>query len=336
MIVQTNVNLQAYNTFGFEAFADQLWTIETLNNVVDLQQILPESLILGGGSNVLLSHANYPKIVLNRIDHIRITKEYPTEVIVEIGSGKNWHETVMWALAQDLGGIENLALIPGTVGAAPIQNIGAYGVELKDVFVGLDFFDYDLKQWRYLSNKQCQLGYRDSLFKRQWKGKGFIGQIYLKLTRRNHHHINLSYAALKTTIASKNIAHPTIQQIAETVIEIRQSKLPDWKVLGNAGSFFKNPVISDHHFQDLQQSFSNIPHYVVDDKKIKIPAAWLIQTCGFKGKRMGNVGCYEKQPLVLVHFGQGKATEIINLKNQIQAAVQEKFGIQLQPEVNII
>lgn len=335
-MVQQGISLIDYNTFGLNAQCDTALFIESKADLLAHHHQISKAVILGGGSNILLAKPKYDIVAINQISHIEICKENDQDVVVSIGSGKNWHETVLWAIAHRLGGIENLSLIPGTVGAGPIQNIGAYGCELKDVLVGLDFFDFSIQSWRYMSVRDCQLGYRDSIFKRELKNKGFIGTVYLRLTKEKYHSVNTQYAALQSFLKEEKIEIPTIEEVSNAVIAVRQSKLPNWKKLGNAGSFFKNPVISLELLHDIQNQYPQIPNYPIDTKSTKVPAAWLIQECGFKGVKRGSVGCYKYQPLVIVNHGGGSAEEIINLKNEIQKAVYSQFKIQLQPEVTIL
>ena len=231
--------------------------------------------------------------------------------------------------------MENLSLIPGTTGAAPIQNIGAYGVELQDIFNGLDFFYFEDQNHEFVSTEECNFGYRDSIFKKEWRGKGFISRIYLDLTRNNHRK-ETSYYALQKYIDERGWVDPSINEISHAVVAIRQSKLPDWHKIGNAGSFFKNPIVKRSLYKDLTESFADIPSFPVDDTNIKIPAAWLIQEAGFKGVRRGPVGTYPLQPLVLVNYGGGTASDILHLKDEIQAAVRNRFGINLMPEVTMV
>ncbi|GAA5220614.1 UDP-N-acetylmuramate dehydrogenase [Membranihabitans marinus] len=336
MMIQQGISLQEYNTFGIDAQCNTALFIESKDDVHNHRHALSKAIILGGGSNILLTKSQYDIVAINQISHIEICKENREDVIVSIGSGKNWHETVLWAIDHHLGGIENLSLIPGTVGAGPIQNIGAYGCELKDVLVGLDFYDFDLQAWRYMSVSDCHLGYRDSIFKHELKNKGFIGTVYLRLTKEGYHQVNTQYSALQSYLSEKNIDIPNIEEVSNAVIAVRQSKLPNWKELGNAGSFFKNPVIHCHQLQHLQEDYPKIPSYPIDTQTAKVPAAWLIQECGFKGVKRGAVGCYKYQPLVIVNHGGGSGEDVINLKNEIQIAVYDRFQIQLQPEVTIL
>ncbi len=335
MRTEFQVSLKPYNTFGIDAKVDNLIFLEDILDVEAVFREFPQGLVIGGGSNILLTKPTYEHILLNQIKGIQIIEENPDEVIVSAGSGENWHQLVQWTLSHNFGGLENLSLIPGTAGAAPIQNIGAYGVELKDVLHGIDYFHFSNRTHSFVPASDCSFGYRDSIFKREWKSKGFISRIYLTLSRHNHT-IHSGYNALKKYLDNQGSSDPTIHQVSQAVIDIRQSKLPDWHKVGNAGSFFKNPVVSRSFFEELLSEYPNAPSFSVDESEVKIPAAWLIQESGFKGKRIGQVGTYQHQPLVLVNYGDASATDILRLKDEIQTAVHQRFGIQLIPEVTIL
>ncbi|HLU94120.1 MAG TPA: UDP-N-acetylmuramate dehydrogenase [Membranihabitans sp.] len=335
MRIDSQVSLQAYNTFGIAAGVDQLITVETAEDLYDLKNELKVGLLIGGGSNILLTQPRYETVMVNRIQGMGIVEENEENVIIAVGSGENWHELVQWTLSKDYGGLENLSLIPGTTGAAPIQNIGAYGVEVKDIIVGLDYYRFEDQSIVYIPAKNCQFRYRDSIFKNEWKDQGFITKIYLRLSKC-HHIIRKEYRALKVFLDTQGLTQPTIQQISQAVIAIRQSKLPDWRKLGNAGSFFKNPIVPVSVYDRLVAQHPNLPFFPVDNEYIKIPAAWLIEQAGFKGKRSGAVGCYEFQPLVLVNYGGATGAEILELKDTIQMKIRQLFGIELTPEVTIV
>ena len=289
--------------------------------------------ILGGGSNVLLTEDLKGLVIKNEIKGIYKMAETSDEVIIAIGGGESWHGLVMWAVENGLGGIENLSLIPGSVGAAPIQNIGAYGVELKDIFHQLEAIELDTGRMQIFNSNECQFGYRDSIFKNELKGRYFITKVILRLSKI--HQLNTSYGAVSEILMDSNIENPTIRDVSNAVIKIRQIKLPDPAEIGNSGSFFKNPEIEITHFQQLRSLFPNIVFYEISSGKIKIPAGWLIETAGWKGKRVGDVGTHEKQALVLINHGNATGIDILNLANRIQYDVIEKFGISLMPEVNI-
>jgi UDP-N-acetylmuramate dehydrogenase len=330
-----NVSLKAYNTFGLDAHA-RLFTV--VNSSEAMQVVLAAHkeplFVLGGGSNMLLTRDIEELVVKNGIKGKRIVAEDKNSAIVALGGGENWHDCVLWSLEQQLGGIENLSLIPGTAGAAPIQNIGAYGVELEQVFEKLEAIDLKSGKIEVFDHPACAFGYRQSIFKKELKGQFFITQIFLRLSKQPQ--LNLSYGAIQQTLDKWAIEQASIADVSKAVIAIRQSKLPDPAQLGNSGSFFKNPVISQEHFDLLQQQFPNIVFYPVGQEKVKVPAGWLIEQCGWKGRRVGNTGCYEKQALVLVNYGGATGQEIFELAQAIIQSVESKFGIRLEPEVNVV
>jgi len=337
--MEENVSLRPFNTFGVEATARHFCRITSEDQLKELLQTdlykNEKVLILGGGSNILFTKDFDGLIIKTEIRGIQVIDENDENIIIKVMSGENWHELVVHCVNQGWGGIENLSLIPGTVGAAPIQNIGAYGVEVKEVVKevsGLDRITGDHKS--YLNN-ECSFGYRESIFKHQLKEKFFISSVTLSLTTKNHI-INTSYGAIQDTLKEMHITQPTLKEISDAVIHIRKSKLPDPSQLGNAGSFFKNPVISLSHYQSLQNIYSAIPGYRSVNQEVKIPAGWLIEQCGWKGKRLNHVGVHAQQALVIVNYGNGNGEEIIQLAMQIITSVKEKFNITLIPEVNII
>ncbi len=266
---------------------------------------------------------------------ICIDREDDNSVYLTVNAGENWHDFVLWCIDQNYGGIENLSLIPGNVGTCPIQNIGAYGVEVKDVITKVEAVSIETGKLVQFSNAECKFGYRNSIFKNEVKGKYIITSVSFKLTKKDHV-LNTSYGAIETELASKNITNPTIKTVSDAVIAIRQSKLPDPKEIGNSGSFFKNPVISKSLFENLKEKFPNIPSYSVSDEEIKVPAGWLIEQSGFKGKRFGDYGVHEKQALVLVNYGNASGKDIYKLAQQIQTTIKENFTIDLEIEVNVI
>ncbi len=336
MVILKNYSLKSYNTFGLDTKAANLLKVQS---VADLKQGLKlpyeSTFILGGGSNMLLTQDIAGLVIKNEIKGIEIVEETAEKVILSIGGGENWHELVLWAIAHNYGGIENLSLIPGTVGASPIQNIGAYGVELKDVFVKLEAINLATRRKKTFSKKACQFGYRDSLFKTGLKGQYFITKVFLQLTKK-HHQLNMNYGAIKTQLAKKSIKKPSIKDLSDAIIAIRSSKLPDPAVLGNSGSFFKNPEIPRTQFDALQTKFPNIVFYELPNGKVKVPAGWLIEQDGWKGKKIGNTGAHAKQALVLVNYGNATGAEVKQLAFAIIASVKKKFGIELTAEVNII
>ena len=246
-----------------------------------------------------------------------------------------WHDLVLWCISRDFGGLENLSLIPGTVGAAPIQNIGAYGVEFDSVFEGLEAVDMKTGAVYHFSKADCQFGYRDSIFKRSLKGRFAITAVYVRLTQSDHQ-INTNYSAIRTYLDQHKIKDPTIGQVSEAIIAIRRSKLPDPKHLGNGGSFFKNPILDQDKYVSLQQMYPDIPGYQQSEHKVKVPAAWLIERCGWKGYRSGDAGIYDKHALVLVNFGHASGMALYQLALAVQESVQAVFAVTLEPEVNIL
>jgi UDP-N-acetylmuramate dehydrogenase len=338
-MTQTYFNLQSFNTFGIEATCTAFAAVESVDALRKVLQnnILPLK-ILGGGSNVLFTQTHYDTLFIkNNIKGISIVEQSDERVLVAFGAGENWHYCVQWAIENNLGGIENLALIPGTMGAAPMQNIGAYGVELKDVFVRLEAFNLQTFEMQTFTNADCQFGYRESIFKNTLKGKYVITKVILALqkTINTDYAVKTAYGDIQKQLAEKNIIAPTIKDVSQAVIAIRQSKLPDPAVLGNAGSFFKNPTVSIADFEALKKDFPNIIGYETA-QGVKLAAGWLIEQCGWKGKRLGAVGVHERQALVLVNYANGTGAEIVDLAVQMQQSVHEKFGVKLQMEVNIL
>ena len=336
MIILKNRSLQSYNTFGLDVKANNLIKVtseQTLKAALRLSY--HPIFLLGGGSNLLLTQDLKGLVLKNEIKGITIIKKNRQTATVAIGGGENWHEVVLWCIKKNLGGIENLSLIPGTVGAAPIQNIGAYGVELKDVFLKLEAIELATGKKKIFRHKDCQFGYRESIFKKDLKGKFCITKVYLQLTKK-HHVLHLDYGAIKNQLTTNNIQYPTIKNISDAVIQIRSSKLPDPQTLGNSGSFFKNPEIGRAKFTKLQAKFPNIVFYDLPNNKVKIPAGWLIEQCGWKGKQVGNTGAYAKQALVLVNYGGATGKEVKALANTIIKSVKDRFGIRLTPEVNVL
>lgn len=332
--IRANVSLQAYNTFGIEAHAAQFVEVNSEGQIMELLHINMPDHILGGGSNILLRGDIKGLTVRNNLKGKELVYENDDVVQVRFGAGEDWHECVLWAIENGYGGIENLSLIPGTIGAAPMQNIGAYGVELKDVFVELDAIHLQKKTRQTFDHAACAFGYRESVFKKELKGQFFITAVTLQLTKKNHK-LNISYGAIQSTLTENDIQSPDIKSISDAVIQIRQSKLPNPTDLGNAGSFFKNPVIPKSQFASIKLAHPNIVSYELPDDFIKIPAGWLIEQCGWKGKRIGDAGTYQHQALVIVNHGEASGEEIWQLAQKIQQSVSDKFGIDLTPEVNV-
>ncbi len=326
-----NASLKSFTTFGVEATCDHLYRIEEVEELKLAVQYLEQPLVLGGGSNILPMGSIHRNVLRVELKGIQILEEgdYP---LVKIAAGEVWHEVVLWAIENNLGGIENLSLIPGTVGAAPIQNIGAYGVELASVFHSLEAVEVGSGRITTFTKEDCQFGYRDSVFKKEFRNQYVIINVTLKLSRK--HQVDISYGAIQQTLSEWSISSPGIQDVSKAVVHIRQSKLPDPAVIGNAGSFFKNPVIETSVFELLKLDHPGLPSYP-NGEKIKIPAGWLIEQAGWKGKRIGNVGCYEKQALVLVNLGGAKGEEVWSLAQEIIASVDAKFNVRLSPEVNL-
>ena len=333
---QENVSLKAYNTFGLDVKAHKFFafrSVDDLRNALKSVGNVP-LLILGGGSNVLLTKDFEGIVFKNELRGIRVLKEDQEHLWVEVQAGENWHEFVLYCIENHWAGVENLSLIPGTVGAAPMQNIGAYGVEIKQVFESLQAMEISSGKLHTFDNQACEFGYRESIFKKSLKGKYVITSVVFRLNKTPV--FNTSYGAIKDTLQEMGVDSLSIKAISDAVIKIRQSKLPDPKEIGNAGSFFKNPEVDKIDFEGLRAEFSGIPGYPLPDNKVKIPAAWLIEQSGWKGKTFGEIGVHKHQPLVLVNYGDGKGEAIRDLAFRVQASVSEKFGIVLTPEVNII
>jgi UDP-N-acetylmuramate dehydrogenase len=334
MELKTNISLKPYNTFGIDVTADHLIVI---NNESDLKHVISQKYsplkIIGGGSNILLTKPINGYVLKNEIKGIEIINEDQDIVTVKVGAGEKWHQFVMWSLSHHLGGIENLALIPGSVGAAPMQNIGAYGIEQENAFCSLQAMHLETGEKKVFSKMDCQFGYRDSVFKNHLKNQYFITHVTYTLKKTNIR-LHLEYGAIKDILNQKQITEPTIVDVSEAVIEIRKSKLPDPLKVGNAGSFFKNPVVAIEQYYALQKAYPAMPHYPVSDEEVKIPAGWLIEKAGFKGKKFGHVGVHSEQALVLINFGGGTGHEIQLLASQIQESVKDMFNIDIYPEVN--
>ncbi len=338
MEIQKDYPLKNKNSFGVPASAKYFAEIETIEQLIVLlknPEFKNESkLILGGGSNILLTKDFEGIVIANRIKGIKILSENDDEVIISSGGGVVWDDLVEFTVARNFGGLENLTLIPGTVGAAPIQNIGAYGVELKDTFVSLKAMELSSFELREFQREDCNFGYRDSVFKQKYKGKYFIYEVTFRLKKNPE--LNISYKSLKEEFEKIENLDPTVRIISEIVKKIRTSKLPDPKILGNAGSFFKNPELNKEEFEVLKTQYEDLPFYKIDDDIFKVPAGWLIEKCGLRGFRDGNVGTYPNQALVIVNYGVNSGEEIKNFSKKIQQIVFDKFGVNLQSEVNII
>lgn len=335
MNILKNISLKPFNTFGIDVKARQFVDIVSIDELKEIIKKENEFFLLGGGSNLLLTDDIQKTVIHINTKGIEVIRETNDHVYVKVHAGENWHHFVLWCIEHNYGGVENLSLIPGNVGTAPIQNIGAYGVELKDVMHSLEALEIESVVAKIFSNKECEFGYRNSVFKNKLKGKYVITSVTFELTK-NTHKLNSSYGAIRTELDKNKIKNPTIKDISDAVITIRQSKLPDPEEIGNSGSFFKNPVISIRDFKRLQKEYPKIPHYVISNKEIKVPAGWLVEQCGFKGKRFGDAGVHKNQALVLVNYGKATGKEILELSKKIQSSVLEKFRIKLDAEVNIL
>ena len=336
--MQFNQSLKKYNTFGIDVTASHF---QEITSTTQLKSVIKENntalplFVLSGGSNMLLTK-NVDALVLHiNTKGIAIIKEDDDFLWIEAQAGEVWHEFVLHTIALNLGGLENLSLIPGKVGSSPIQNIGAYGVEIKDTFDSLQALNLDTLEIETFTNTQCAFGYRESVFKNNLKNKYIITSVVFKL-KKAPHTLHTSYGAIQQELDTQNIQNPTIKDVSNAVIAIRQSKLPDPKEIGNSGSFFKNPIISKDFYNQLLEENADIPHYIVNETQVKVPAGWLIEHAGLKGFRKGDAGVHTKQALVLVNYGLATGQELIDMAKYVQATVLEKFGITIEPEVNII
>lgn len=335
-MIQTNVDLKPYNTFGISAKAKRF---ATFKNAEELTSVLSEQnddalLVLGGGSNILLRGDFDGLVIKNEVSGFRIIEDDTSSVLIESGAGEIWHEFVMYCIDQGFGGIENLSLIPGSVGASPMQNIGAYGVEIKDTFDSLRAYHIETGEVHTFNHSQCEFGYRESVFKRALKGQYIILSVRFRLTK--HHQLNTSYGAIEAELSEMGITSPTIRDVSNAVINIRSSKLPDPKKIGNAGSFFKNPIVEQAVVDAIAEQFDKFPSYPAPNGKTKLAAGWIIEQAGWKGKDFGTFGVHKNQALVLVNYGGSVGSQIYDLSEQIIQDVQEKFGITLEREVNMV
>jgi UDP-N-acetylmuramate dehydrogenase len=336
MIIQENISLKPYNTFGIDVqtrFFIELFTEEDVFSFLSTARDFPKPfLFIGGGSNMLFTKDFPGTVVRICTKGVEVVKENDDFVLIKAASGENWDGFVEYCVGKGWGGLENLSLIPGNVGTGPIQNIGAYGVELKDVFVDLEAIHFETLAKVVFTKGECEFGYRDSIFKRKWKGKYFILHVRFRLSK--HPELKLDYSAIREELQLMNRPDPSISDIRDAVCRIRERKLPDPGKIGNAGSFFKNPVISERQFTVLKERYPGMVNFMQNDG-YKIAAAWLIERCGWKGKRFGDAGVHGNQPLVLVNYGSANGKEILHLANQIIDSVFKEFGIRLEPEVNI-
>lgn len=337
MHIKQNISLKPYNTFGIDVLATFFISVSGID---ELKQVLalkehPNKLILGGGSNMLLTKDFEGLVIHINLKGIETISEDDDFVTIKARAGENWHEFVLWCINNDFGGIENLSLIPGNVGTAPIQNIGAYGVELKDSFVSCEAISLETKTLETFTKADCDFGYRNSIFKQHAKGKYILTSVTFILSKNNHK-LHINYGAIASQLETMHITQPTIQDVSKAVIAIRERKLPNPKEIGNSGSFFKNPVISKSNFNTLLQNFSDIPSYPISEDEVKVPAGWLIEKAGFKGKQFGDYGVHKNQALVLVNYGNAKGSDILNLSKLIQKTVKRLFDISIEAEVNIL
>lgn len=337
MDIQKNISLLPFNTFHIDAKASYFLPLRTVTHI---QSVLNDDhwsttpkFILGGGSNVLFTR-DFPGLVLkNELHGLHVLKETENNIWLKVAAGENWHALVMYCVELGYGGIENLALIPGTVGAAPMQNIGAYGVEIQSVFESLEAIELSTGTLKTFNRDECQFDYRNSIFKNEYKNQYLITSVTLKLDKKPK--FNASYGAIQETLKAMH-AEPSIRSISEAVIQIRRNKLPDPNKIPNAGSFFKNPIIANDIFKGLQNLHPDIPHFSTDNQHIKIPAAWLIEQCGWKGKKVGKAGVHEHQALVIVNHSHAQGADLKKLADAIQQSVKDQFDILLMPEVNIV
>jgi len=337
MEIQSNFSLKKHNTFGIEASAKQFVAV---HSVAELKTILEENknkekFILGGGSNMLLTKDIDALVIHVDLKGKKIIKEDDDFVWVESQAGEAWHDFVLYTIEHNFGGLENMSLIPGNVGTTPVQNIGAYGTEIKDTFVSCEAINIESLELKTFTNAECNFGYRESIFKNQVKDQYIITSVIYKLTKRNHK-INTSYGDILAELAKNNITEPTLRDVSNAVITIRQSKLPDPKELGNSGSFFKNPILLKSDFEPIHKKFPEMKFYEVSATEVKVPAGWLIEQAGFKGKRFGDAGVHKNQALVLVNYGNATGQEILAVSKEVQKTVFETFGIHIEAEVNVI
>ena len=322
------------NTFNVEAEADILVDIHSEQALIEALRMYPNPFVLGGGSNMLITQKISQPVLHILLKRIEVQEETDDYVWIKAAAGENWHQFVQYTLSKGYGGLENLSLIYGNVGTTPVQNIGAYGVEIKDVMTSCEAIDVRTLQKRVFNNADCCFGYRESIFKGEEKGHYIITAVTFKLTKRNHL-LHTQYGAIEEVLRERHITTPTPQQLSEVVIAIRQRKLPNPAEVGNCGSFFKNPILPKQKYIELQQQYPQIPSYKVDDLNVKVPAGWLIDTCGLKGYRVGDAGVHTEQALVLVNYGKATGKEILAVAHYVKDQVFEKFGVALEFEVNI-
>ena len=338
MNIIENYPLLKLNTFGLDIKAKYFTSINSINELIELRKTNEfkdlQLLILGGGSNILFTKDFDGLVILNNIKGKEIIDQNQQSVFLKIGAGENWHELVMHCVDNGWGGIENLSLIPGNTGTAPMQNIGAYGVEIKETFVELEALEISSGKIVKFNNSDCEFGYRESVFKNKMKNRYIILNITLELKKNPV--LNVNYGDIKAVLENQNIMNPSLKDLSNTIISIRQSKLPDPKKIGNSGSFFKNPIVSLNQLEFIKKKYPNVVSYKIKEDKFKIAAGWMIERAGWKGKKFNNYGVHEKQGLVLVNYGLANGMEIFDLSEKIILDIKEKFGIILEREVNII
>lgn len=338
MEIEHHKSLKDYNTFGIDVSAKTFISVQDEHHLKALlkKNYAEELFILGGGSNVLLTKDINATVVHIDLKGILVEEQNEDTVKIKVKAGENWHQFVLWTLDHDYGGLENLSLIPGNVGTSPIQNIGAYGVELKDTFVSCEAIHIQTLEKKVFTNAECQFGYRNSIFKVQERGNFIITSVTFQLSKNNNHKLQTSYGDIENELARQGIGEPTIQDVSKAVIAIRSSKLPDPRILGNSGSFFKNPIITLETYERLKKLHKHLPHYPLTSGLVKVPAGWLIDQSGLKGYRDGDAGIHKKQALVLVNYGNATGQDILDLAKYVMAVVKSKFEIQLETEVNIV
>lgn len=335
-MIQENISLKPYNTFGIDVQAKRFTQVDSIPALQQLIQSHPNEpyFILSGGSNMLLTHDVEQLVIKLNIKGIQLIKEDDHFVWIEAQASEVWHDFVQWTLTQDYGGLENLSLIPGHVGTTPVQNIGAYGVEIKDTMVSCKALNIETLAIEEFTNTDCQFGYRESIFKKEVKDRYIILSVVYRLTKKNHV-LHTNYGVINSELEKMGVVSPSIQDISRAVIAIRSSKLPNPAELGNSGSFFKNPIIPQALFETLQKKYPAMPFYPLDEKQTKIPAGWLIEMSGYKGYRIGDAGVHSKQALVLVNYGNAQGIELKKLAETIQNEIFRIFSIHLEAEVNI-
>jgi len=337
MEILHDFSLKNYNTFGIEATADQFVAVHSVSELKSIlgQHKNQKKFILGGGSNMLLTKNIEALVIHIDLKGKKILKEDPDFVWVEGQAGENWHEFVLWNIDQNFGGLENMSLIPGNVGTTPVQNIGAYGTEIKDTFVSCEAINIATQEMKTFTKEECHFGYRESIFKNEVKDQYIIVSVVFKLTKQNHK-INTSYGDITAELAKNNSTTPGLKEVSNAVIAIRKSKLPDPTELGNSGSFFKNPILLKTDFEPIHQKFPDMRFFDISETEVKVPAGWLIEQAGLKGKRFGDAGIHINQALVLVNYGGATGQEILDVSKRVQDTVFDKFGIHIEAEVNII